>query len=46
MTLTCKTNIDLEFKLSRGQGHKVKGQGYASREKHVLSINHERVIEF
>ena len=42
MTLGHVVNIDETLKLTRGQGHKVKGQGHICiYALFVLAINHE-----
>ena len=47
MKLICMIDIDQKTKLTKSQGHKVKGQGQTcSKENNfVSSINHERMIE-
>ena len=45
MILGHMVNIDKTLKLTRGQGHKVKGQGHICNYVNLLlAINHERVI--
>ena len=48
MILTHIIDIDETLKLTKGQGHKVKGQGQICnyRKKMVLAITHERVVGF
>ena len=45
MILTYIIDIDVMFKLTEGQGQKVKGQGhiYVLCKIIVLAINHERI---